>query len=133
MFLDIVQQLLAKNIHINATLRDYGSALQLAMIVIEDGLLLKNVIDLLLAKGADVNVVDGEGFTALMGLCESRNIDTIKNIAPLLLAKGAKLDAKDRQGVTAFDYVDKNYTASLRDNASQKDEVKKFLQSYAKK
>ena len=59
------------------------------------------VIDLLLAKGADVNIADANGVTPLMAASE---LDWEPSIT-LLLEHGAKTQAKDRDGKTALMYA----------------------------
>ena len=59
-------------------------------------------VEALLAEGADVNVKDGIGFTALFGAARSGHIETVK----LLLAKGADPNVKlPTSGTTALMYA----------------------------
>jgi ankyrin repeat protein len=59
-------------------------------------------VEALLAEGADVNVKDGIGFTALFGAARSGHTETVK----LLLAKGANPNVKlPTSGTTALMYA----------------------------
>jgi ankyrin repeat protein len=56
-------------------------------------------IKLLISHGADVNLKDNKGRTALMHAAAGKFVDAI----PLLLAANADLRAKDAEGKTALD------------------------------
>ena len=56
----------------------------------------KDTVQLLLAKGADVNAKSNDGETPL----QVAAITNSKDVAELLLAKGASIDTKDAHGVT---------------------------------
>jgi serine/threonine-protein phosphatase 6 regulatory ankyrin repeat subunit B len=56
----------------------------------------KERVEKLLARGADVNLQDNDGDTALHGAAESGNVEIVR----LLLSKDAKLDVKNKQGGT---------------------------------
>ena len=56
----------------------------------------KKATETLLARGADVNLVDADGDTALHGAAETGNVEIMR----LLLDKGANLNAKNKQGGT---------------------------------
>jgi ankyrin repeat protein len=56
----------------------------------------REVADLLLTKGADVNAIQYDAYTPLhLGAAEGH-----KEVADLLLAKGADIDAKDNEDYT---------------------------------
>ena len=57
--------------------------------------------ELLLKKGANPNVQNGNGTTALMYAVQNQNIDLVK----LLLNNEANKNIKDKQGKTAFEYA----------------------------
>ena len=59
-----------------------------------------NTVRRLLEEGADVNVKDDRGSTALMYASEEGHVETVK----LLLEKGADVNAKDNDGGTAHNY-----------------------------
>jgi len=91
-----------------------GSVLKLALLVVSVGLLSScasigplmhaskegNIaqVNALLAKGADVNVKDSHGLTALMLASQNGHSEVVK----LLLAKGADINAKANNGRTAL-------------------------------
>ena len=56
------------------------------------------VVDLLLARGAQVNVKDNNGVTALMLASRNGRVEVVQ----ALLAKGAEINAKDKDGATAL-------------------------------
>jgi ankyrin repeat protein len=60
----------------------------------------KDLVELLLAKGADVNVKDDIGQTPLHYAAPSWHLEDSKEVAELLLARGADINAKDENGVT---------------------------------
>ena len=55
-------------------------------------------VQALLAKGADVNAKDNDGFTALMWAAFYDRTETVQ----ALLAKGADVNAKENHGATAL-------------------------------
>ena len=57
-----------------------------------------DVVQALLAKGADVNAKDNDGATALMLASQNGHLDVVQ----ALLAKGADVNAKANDGVTAL-------------------------------
>jgi ankyrin repeat protein len=71
----------------------------------------KEIIELLIAKGADVNAKNNSGWTPLlMAVLGDR-----KEVIELLIAKGADVNAKDSRkdsrGETPLDWaIEKNYT-----------------------
>lgn len=56
--------------------------------------------EILLRKGADPNVQNGNGTTALMYAVQNQNVELVA----LLLKNKANKDLKDKQGKTAFEY-----------------------------
>ena len=61
----------------------------------------KEIAELLIAKGADVNIKDKSGYTPLYAAA----IDGHWEIAELLIAKGVDVNAKDSIGMTALDWA----------------------------
>jgi uncharacterized protein len=61
-----------------------------------------NVVNYLIDSGADVNIPDSSGKTAIMwALGNDENIDIVK----FLIAHGADLNAKDKMGATVLSYA----------------------------
>lgn len=61
-----------------------------------------NVVHYLIASGADVNIPDNSGQTAIMWATVSDdNLDIVKD----LIAHGADLNAKDKMGATVISYA----------------------------
>jgi hypothetical protein len=56
------------------------------------------LVQVLLAKGADINTADSEGFTPLMRAAQRGLVDTME----LLIDRGADLEVKNHQGETAL-------------------------------
>ncbi len=63
------------------------------------------LVRLFLSRGADVNEVDGVGYTALLLAASIDFGDT--EILDVLLASGARIDARNRSGETALDLARK--------------------------
>ena len=72
-------------------------------------------VDALLSKGADANVAQADGDTALMAATRLGRYDIVRN----LLVHGAQRDQRDGRGRTAFDFAvdrkDDDLIALLRD------------------
>ena len=67
----------------------------------------KETVELLIAKGADVNARTGNGFTPLHWGSDN------KEIAELLIAEGADVNAKDYDSETPLDWVIDSEIADL--------------------
>jgi len=91
--LAILRILLAKKANVNAARKDGITPLIAAAGATES----KEMVDLLISNGADVNGKDQEGATALMHAAAAGNAEIIST----LLAKGADINAKDKKGRTA--------------------------------
>jgi ankyrin repeat protein len=72
----------------------------------------KEMVELLLAKGAKVNAKDDLGNTALHDLC-SYSGGLSPAIAEILIANGAKVNIKDEDGVTPLSLAAQNGTIEL--------------------
>ena len=64
----------------------------------------KEIVELLIAKGVDVNAKDNRGGTPLHSTASGGQ----KEIAKLLIAKGADVNAKDEDGETPLDWAIRN-------------------------
>jgi ankyrin repeat protein len=61
-----------------------------------------NVVHYLIASGADVNIPDNDGETAIMrAMVSDENLDVLKD----LIAHGADLNARDKMGATVLSYA----------------------------
>ncbi|EMI56167.1 ankyrin repeat-containing protein [Rhodopirellula sallentina SM41] len=60
-----------------------------------------DVVETLVAAGADPNQTDDDGITPLMIACQSGKLDLVK----MLLDHGAMVDAENNMGATAIDIV----------------------------
>jgi len=74
----------------------------------------KEVVELLIAKGADVNAKDKYGKIPLHRACECE-----KEIAELLLDKGADVNAKDNDGETPLDQAEGEIANLLREHGGK--------------
>jgi ankyrin repeat protein len=98
----VVRTLLAKeNKDGNAKTKDGNSMLVMATIKLQ-----KDMVQMLLEEGADINLKDEYGKTplhhAVLTVFKGTPEDKIQNIAEFLLANGANINAQDNQGETAL-------------------------------
>ena len=75
-----------------------------------------NIVNALIARGADVNAQNDRGYTALMLAVQKNHLDAAK----ALIAAGADVNAKDKDGKTALD-------------VAKTDEIKELLKAAALK
>jgi uncharacterized protein len=97
--LDVVKELLARKVEINAKRNDGATALIAASF---SGQL--QVVQLLLAQGADVNAKTGTGATALIMASQKGHLEVVR----ALLANGADINAKTSDAnnpLSALDYA----------------------------
>lgn len=71
----------------------------------------KELIDLLLKSGADVNIANRFGVTPLMRICK-KDSSEMENIQVIMLENGADVTAKDQDGNTALHYAAQNSSDS---------------------
>ena len=93
------------NIKVNLVTNKGETALHRAS---EKGML--EVVMELITKGADVNVQDEYGFTALIVACANKHADVA---LALLERKDIEVDLEDKDGDTALDYASKNGTTEV--------------------
>ena len=113
--IEVVKQHLAAGADANAKDHRGGTPLQFAV-----GRGRKDIIELLIAKGADVNVkFDGAGLTPLHMASGSGRYEIVE----LLIDKGAKMNTKDSAGRTALDWAEKKYDWPEKIMAAKKETV----------
>jgi ankyrin repeat protein len=61
---------------------------------------MKEIVSLLIEKGADINITDSEYRTPLHQVCVDRNLEIVRH----LLDNGANINAKDSDGRTPLFY-----------------------------
>ena len=83
----------------------------------------KEIVELLIAKGAEVNTKDMNGVTPLYSAAGKGH----REIAELLISKGADVNAKDRHGNTPL------YYATHPDNSDASAETADLLRKHGAK
>ena len=78
------------------------------------------MVQLLVAHGADVNQKNFRGATPLMGAAGGRNVAVVK----YLIEKGADVKARDQEGYTALIYAENSHTMLY---AEERDEIIQLL------
>jgi ankyrin repeat protein len=78
------------------------------------------MVQLLVAHGADVNQKNFRGATPLMGAAGGRNVAVVK----YLIEKGADVKARDRDGYTALTYAENTHATFY---AAERDEIIQVL------
>jgi ankyrin repeat protein len=61
---------------------------------------MKEIVSLLIEKGADINITNSEYRTPLHQVCVDRNLEIVRH----LLDNGANINAKDSDGMTPLFY-----------------------------
>jgi len=92
--LESVERLLREGAHINARKGAYKTTALMEASVQGN----VEVMRFLVENGADVNLVDKDGWTALMGATVEGRLESVK----LLLELGAQVDAENDKGQTAL-------------------------------
>lgn len=96
----VVEKLLEYGADVNIRNKENETALAKAILFERDsdG---KDIISLLSARGADVNVFDDHGFTPFLYLLQKNDVDFVKEFFDLFLEK-ARVNDRDRDGKTAL-------------------------------
>ena len=105
--LESVERLLREGAHINARKGAYRTTALMEASV--QGNLA--VMRFLIENGADVNLVDKDGWTALMGATVEGRLESVK----LLLELGAEVDAQNDEGQTALVMATGTERAEIRE------------------
>ena len=105
-----VKQHLVEGVDVNAKFKDGWTPLHMAA---EGGH--REIVDLLIAKGADINATagwgDGVGWTPLHMAAEEGH----KKVVELLILKGADINVKNGDGRTPLDLAIKHKNAEIAD------------------
>jgi ankyrin repeat protein len=104
---DEVERLLDEGANVNAAKDKYRSTV--LMLASARGDL--QLMSLLVARGADVNAGDADGWTALMGATVEGHVDAVK----FLLDKGADVHATNSEGETALMMASRMNNTEIRD------------------
>lgn len=112
---DVVEAMLAAGMNVNAVNAGKMTALMRAT---ED-----STVDLLVSAGADVNLKDNAGFTALIWAAAFRR----KSHVEKLIAAGADVNAKTSDGKCALDFADDPEIRAVLINAGAKDQITKSI------
>ncbi len=96
----VVEKLLEYGADVNIRNKENETALAKAILFERDsdG---KDIVSLLSARGADVNVFDDHGFTPFLYLLQKNDVDFVKEFFDLFLEK-ARVNDRDRDGKTAL-------------------------------
>jgi uncharacterized protein len=92
--LEAVERLLREGAEINAVKGEFKTSILMEAAVRGN----VGVMKLLIENGADVNMADKDGWTALMGATVQGHLESVK----LLLERGAAVNAKNHNGETAL-------------------------------
>ena len=105
-----VKQHLVEGVNVNAKFKDGWTPLHMAA---EGGH--REIVDLLIAKGADINATagagDGVGWTPLHEAAEGGH----KKVVELLIQKGANINVKNGDGRTPMDLAIEHKNAEIAD------------------
>ncbi|NVO04522.1 MAG: ankyrin repeat domain-containing protein [Rhodoferax sp.] len=89
--------ILKRTVALNVDAKDsYGTQTPLLAYAARNGM--AEVVRLMIARGANVNAADTEGFSALMEAASNGNVDSVKR----LVASGANVNAASKSGWTAL-------------------------------
>ena len=84
-----------------------------------------NIVELLIAKGADINAKENYGYTPLYKALKNNNYsyEDVEEVAELLIAKGADLNVKNTNGNSPLHFALQN--ENLSDPQDRRDEIYK--------
>ena len=95
----------------------FGTIDSVALSADQKAIIAKNGTRLLLDAGADPDVRDSDGTTALMRAAYFRNVEAVES----LIAAGADIETRDLAGRTALQWLRERRSTAEKDRANESD------------